>query len=142
MVFIGVAFPFVHFQYIQRFFCLPESSCSKIFLDLFIFKKVNPLIQAVFGNIIKVFNFYQIVFRVNICDFLHFIQLFLVFAEFQNAVIVHPDKMGGAVIDIIIAFAKVKIQNIHRNHFADFRVGSAFCQVLTDGFGTGEQDSL
>ena len=121
---------------------LVDSLGVEILLQIIVFEIVNPFIQAAFGHVVEVIDLDDVVFRIDLADHVILKDGGLPAAQREDVVLMDAAELGLAVIDIILAVAEVKIDEVDRVDFPDLLIQLAFLEVIDNELGGGKKRAV
>ena len=102
---VCAAFRFGEFHHVQGCLRFLEPLSSERWVDTAILKEIDPLVKAVTGDIIKLVDFKNVIFREDFLDRGHLKHALLKLIQAEAVMAVYPMKFCAALIDIVLSLA-------------------------------------
>ena len=109
---IGFPLLAVHFQILQLLPSFLQSWCRGVLLDVGVLQVVEPLLKWGLGNGVELVHSDKEIFGENLFGCPHSQGVLVFGRDFQDIVGVYSSERSGAVVEVILAFAEVEIEDV------------------------------
>ena len=130
MLVVGIELGLAHFLQTELFPDQVQAGCRGIIPHLPCVQVVNPLLQRAFGHLVEFIHFQYVIFWKQLADAIHLEPLLLERRQIEDVSQMLPFELGLPVVEVVLAHAEGKIDDVHAVDLADFLVIVAPIDVL------------
>ena len=130
MLVVGIELGLAHFLQTELFPDQVQAGCRGIIPHLPCVQVVNPLLQRAFGHLVEFIHFQNVIFWKQLADAIHLEPLLLERRQIEDVSQMLPFELGLPVVEVVLAHAEGKIDDVHAIDLADFLVIVAPIDVL------------
>ena len=132
---VGSAFLVSHRHVQQAFSCFTQAGGGRSLADSVVLQIVEPFFKRGLGDFVELVDAYDVVFGKDVLGYAHLYLVGFSGVYDQSVAGVYAGEDGLAVVEVIVAFAKVEVQYVDGIDFLHVVVLLADLDVFRDGFG-------